>query len=738
MNNLSLMLINFSPYLLYFLLPLLAASAVLFGWAAMRSLRQAKSDTVSEGIFIVPFTDENFIGRETELARLDELFKTQSTVALTGISGVGKTRLAVHYAYQQKQRYPFILWVSASTKAILDDSFASIADELKADPLLKQTEKIAFVKNWLEKKSNWLLVFDNADNTNEITNEVLQKLVPAVPLGKILFTTQITTKNFTENLLPIGCLDKQAGARFLWECIGADKQPTPTEISDAEAISTELAGLPLALKQAAAYIETNQYVLPEYLQFYQQYAKELLDPDLNFHQQSITDHLSVFATLNLSFSRLPTESQEILSFCAIFRADSIPEEILTTAFELDTFSLNKRLKPIFCYGLMARNSTDKTLSLHRLVQQVLLLNTDNEQKQVQVEQAITALNVLLPNVELKDWQQYDRLLFSGLACAQWIIDLPISNTVAGFLLNQMATYLQNAKADYSQAEPLYLNSLAIYEKTLGEEHPLVATSLNNLAELYRIQGKYTEAEPLYLRSLAIREKALGKDHPDVAISLNNLAVLYDSQGKPDKAEPLYQRSLTIWENTLGNDHPAVAQSLNNLAALYQNQNNYAKAEPLYLRSLEISEKTLGENHPAVAQSLNNLAALYQNQGNYAQAEPLYLRSLKIRKAILGKNHPSVASSLNNLASFYYVQGKYEKAEPLYQRSLEIWETTLGKDHPDVAQSLNNLAALYQNQGNCVKAKSLYLRSLAISEKTLGKDHPKTKLLRNNLETLSSV
>ncbi len=54
----------------------------------------------------------------------------------------------------------------------------------------------------------------------------------------------------------------------------------------------------------------------------------------------------------------------------------------------------------------------------------------------------------------------------------------------------------------------------------------MATSLNNLAELYRTQGQYAQAEPLHKRSLAIREKALGPDHPSVAASLNNLALLY--------------------------------------------------------------------------------------------------------------------------------------------------------------------------------------------------------------------
>jgi tetratricopeptide (TPR) repeat protein len=76
-----------------------------------------------------------------------------------------------------------------------------------------------------------------------------------------------------------------------------------------------------------------------------------------------------------------------------------------------------------------------------------------------------------------------------------------------------------------------------------------------LALLYYFQGKYKEAEPLYQQALALRQKLLGDDHPDVATSLNNLALLYYSQGKYKEAEPLYQQALNIFEQRLGIDHP---------------------------------------------------------------------------------------------------------------------------------------------------------------------------------------
>ncbi|MBW4546981.1 MAG: CHAT domain-containing protein [Symplocastrum torsivum CPER-KK1] len=289
--------------------------------------------------------------------------------------------------------------------------------------------------------------------------------------------------------------------------------------------------------------------------------------------------------------------------------------------------------------------------------------------------------------------------------------------------------------NYSQAEPLYQRSLAIREKVLGKEHLAVAQSLNNLALLYQYMENYSQAEPLYQRSLAIWEKVQGKEHPDVAQSLNNLAEMYRAQGNYSQAEPLYQRSLAIREKVLGKEDPDVAASLNNLAELYRAQGNYSQAEPLYQRSLAIREKVLGKEHPDVATSLNNLALLYWELGNYTQAEPLYQRSLAIREKVLGKEHPAVATSLNNLANLYLAQGNYNQAEPLYQRSLAIREKVLGKEHLAVALSLNNLAELYRAQGNYSQAEPLYQRSLSIFEKVLGKEHPDVATSLNNLALL---
>ena len=98
---------------------------------------------------------------------------------------------------------------------------------------------------------------------------------------------------------------------------------------------------------------------------------------------------------------------------------------------------------------------------------------------------------------------------------------------------------------YQRAVVVAKEALLIAEQTHGPDHPDVATSLNNLAELYQAQGQYVQAEQHFRRALAINEKALGPDHPDVARCLNNLAELHRTQGHYTQAEPLFKRSLAI-------------------------------------------------------------------------------------------------------------------------------------------------------------------------------------------------
>ena len=219
------------------------------------------------------------------------------------------------------------------------------------------------------------------------------------------------------------------------------------------------------------------------------------------------------------------------------------------------------------------------------------------------------------------------------------------------------------------AEPLYKRAIALMEKSLGLDTPLLSAELTNLAALYQRQGRFSEAEPLFKRALAVSEKGLSREHPDVGRALNNLATLYVKQERQAEAEPLFQRALAIYQKAAGPEHPAVATVLNNIGQVDRDLNRDADAEAPIKRSLAIREKVLGPDHPDVARSLNNLAGLYEHQKRYADAEPLYRRALAIRERALGPDHPDVLTSTSNLAYFLYVSGRTADALPLAEKTL---------------------------------------------------------------------
>ena len=145
------------------------------------------------------------------------------------------------------------------------------------------------------------------------------------------------------------------------------------------------------------------------------------------------------------------------------------------------------------------------------------------------------------------------------------------------------------QGNYTEAERQWGSALK-EAKRFGRQDPRLATSLNNLGELYRLQGRYAEAEQHYKWALAVLEKALRPAHPQVATSLNNLAALYHAQGRYAGAEQLYKRSLAIKEKALGPDHPSVAATLENYVALLREVGRTDDADKMEARAKAIRNK----------------------------------------------------------------------------------------------------------------------------------------------------
>jgi tetratricopeptide (TPR) repeat protein/nucleoside phosphorylase len=726
------------------------------------SLDGPSSPVAPAAIWNVPYRRNSyFTGRDELLDRLaQQLFPepqehltitrraalTQSQ-AIKGLGGIGKTQIAVEYAYRSRDQghYTHIFWVNAAAEETVITSFMEIAELLPSFPEKDETDQhklVEAIKRWLEQcQQRWLLIFDNADDV-----ALVHDYLPQRGNGSILLTTRANAVGALATSLEVETMGFIEGTHLLLRRAQRFEHASDEEINQAGNVVVALDHFPLALDQAGAYIEETKCSFTDYLEVYQNHRNALLARRGN---QFVKYPDSVATTWSLSFQKVQQANPaatELLHLCAFLAPDRIPEELikdgatfwpsLLQQASADLFAFNQIIEELLKFSLVKRLVGDRALSIHRLVQAVQMDAMEPQRQRQWAESVVRAVNQLFPKDprDLATWPQCLRYLDQAQVCYALVEQYLFSFVEAASMLNRAGLYLQK-HASYTMAEPLYVRALAIYEQQLGAMHPYTAQSLNNLAMLYYTQGKYAEAEPLLKRALAIHEQQLGAIHPDTAQSLSNLAVLYYTQGKYAEAESLLKRALAIREQQLGVTHPDTAQNLNNLAALYRGQGKYAEAESLLKRALAIREQQLGAMHPYTASGLNNLAMLYYTQGKYAEVEPLLKRALAIHEQQLGAMHPDTAQSFNNLAALYYTQGKYAEAEPLYQRGLAIKEQQLGVTHPDTAQSLSNLAVLYYTQGKYAEAEPLYMRVLAIREQQLGVTHLDTAQSLNNLAML---
>ena len=715
-------------------------------------LRAALLDTASPTWNLPYPRNPFFTGRDQELTQLHALLQHRGTAvvgqmqSISGLGGMGKTQLAVEYAYRHHSEYRYVLWARAESRESLNSSYSEIAHLLNLpEKGSEEPEKvIQATKRWLQRQRSWLLILDNADRP-----DLPPDFLPPTVGGHLLITTRAAEVSAhlagLAHPLVVKTFSDEQGALFLLRRSGLlaldatlDQAETRSQQLAME-IAHELGGLPLALDQAGAYLYTTGSSLSTYQQIYRQRRSQLLG------ERRRADYPeSVATTWTISFRAVEQHNPaaaDLLRLCAFLAPDAIPEELLSEgAKELsgmlaplaaDPYLLDQAITALRAYSLIDRDPQAQTLTVHRLVQVVLRDSLPAETQPQWMQRAVQAVEAAYPGPEFAHWPLLERWLPHALVCATWIEHASLVMPEASRLLNQAGVFLKE-QGRYREAELLYQRSLAIREQMVGASHPITASVLNNLAELYREQGMYREAEPFYQRALAIREQQLGASHPDTATSLNNLALLYQAQRKDAEAESLYQRALAIYEQELGTGHPDTATCLHNLAELYRAQGKYTAAEPFYQRALAIWEQELGANHPHTASSLNNLAELYRIQGKYAAAEPLYLRALAIVERELGAEHPSTAVILNNLALLYHMQKKYNEAEPLYLRALSIQEQQSGVNHPNTANSLNNLAVLYKQQKRYEEAEPLYQRALSIREELLGASHPDTARSLHNL------
>jgi tetratricopeptide (TPR) repeat protein len=687
-------------------------------------------------IFNVPVTTRTFVGRERAFEQLAEGLRGDGVVAITqalaihGLGGVGKTQLAAQYAKLHRERYDVIWWIRAEQPATLRADLGALAVALGlVGAEAEEPDAIAAAAGWFAQHGRWLLVLDNVTSPESIAD-----VLPEGGGGDVLITSRAHADWRLLNARPL-LLDVWSRAESR-EFLEARTDERDAGVLDA--LADVLGDLPLALEQAAAYVNTKAIRLTGYVDRLRDRAPEL------FAAGGPAGYEHTVATVwSLAFDQLADQpvAADLVLVCAHLAPERIPRELLEAYADdsgdpaVTPQAVDDAIELVLRYALLTATA-DSTLAMHRLVQGVARATAAEGACAAAAARAVALVDSVLPNQpwEHEQWPACARLLEHALSAARSAEQHGTVRAQTARVLVRVGQY-QNERAEYAPARALFERALEIKEAVFGLEHHEVAITLGSLGNVHQDLGEFEAARVTQQRALAIKEAVYGLEHPEVARTLGNLGNVEGHLGEFEAARVTQQRALAIFETVYGLEHPDVARTLTNLGIVQQQLGEFGTARRTLQRALAIKDATYGTEHPEVAITLGNLGIVQRQLGELETARATLQRALAIREAVYGPEHPDVARTLGSIGNVQLRLGEHEAARVSQRRALAIDEAVYGPEHPNVASTLGNLGIVQQQLGELDAARACARRAVAIFDHALGPEHPDTARARALLVSL---
>ncbi|MEV0043000.1 tetratricopeptide repeat protein, partial [Nocardia rhamnosiphila] len=474
-----------------------------------------------------------FVGRESELARLDAAVTAGGPVvvaAVHGLGGIGKSSLAAYWAGTRPHGCAPIVWLHAYSPEGIEQGLAGFAARLQ--PALAEALTVEDLAErglqWLATHTGWLLILDNVENPADIaavlararTGRVLITGRLSVPwqAGTVMISLEVLTAAEAEQLL-----------------VGLITAAGPRDLDGAAELCEILGYLPLAIEQAGAYLAQQRFTTPR---AYLRLVEDRPGPTLGRAVAGTDPQRAIARVWKVTLDHIAETDPaavHLLLTLAWYAPDNIP--FILCRVLADQARVDAALGVLAAYNMITPASGGAGLSIHRLVQAVARTpdSTDPHRAAAVIERARNraagSLFAVLPDYQAPGtWPTWRALLphIDALIDHTGSSDGPATATIA-VIRSHAGSFLLD-QGMHTSALPHFQQALAAFERILGPDHPDTLTSRANLAYAHRAAGRVAEAIPLHEQNLTDSERILGPDHPDTLTSRNNLASAYESAG----------------------------------------------------------------------------------------------------------------------------------------------------------------------------------------------------------------
>jgi cellulose biosynthesis protein BcsQ len=729
----------------------------------------------------------SFTGRAAVLDRLRDQLRGQqrdrrSTVVLPtpqtlyGLGGVGKTQVALEYAYRFMADYDLVWWIESEEPEQVATSLSELGRRLDLRMGENANENADLVKETLRlgmhpKAKRWLLVFDNADDPGQIV-----RFLPGGS-GDVLVTSRNQAWTSHAEALEVDVFRREESVEHLCRRAPALSQ------QEAALVAEAVGDLPLAVEIAAAWLETTGVPVAEYVEELQS------QPDKALGGATPDDYPDSFGRAwQVSIERLGQQmpaAVRLLQLCAflspdsiaisIFYSDQMMNALLPYDDELrDKNMMGRVIRAIGRYALAKVDNSSRTFQVHRMVQAVLRSGLSADEQEELVHEVHRVLVGARPDIgdtdDPENWPRFELIWpHLGPSSAETCDEADTRQ-----LLIDRVRYLWK-RGDLDRAEDLGRRLNTAWTEKLGEDDRQTLQLRFQLASVLRSKGLAQECLELDEDTLERQSRVLRPDHPLTLQTAGNLAADLRVLGRFTDALKRDQETYLKMKEELGEEDPRTLNIANNLAIDYRFTGDYEAARILDEEVYNLRTAVLGTTHPYTLSSKANLADDERALGNYGRSISLlsefrdeysvpvpdlaslrYAKSLAVSMRRIGQQNearrltietynrylerydakvPDALSCALNLAAEYSSAGDKERARDTAKEVFDAYLESVGDAHPFTLICANNLTIYQRDIGQPAElreAVALGERTLDALRQTVGEEHPYTHCAMLNL------